>query len=282
MNLTLLGGGIIGSVWAAHYDQDLQDSFRVWNRTPKPLPRFEPGLLRAIDGAGVVHIVVSDPPAVSSLLDQILPHLNPGTLVIQSSTISPSWSLRNETLVRQAGCLYAEAPFTGSKGAASQRHCVFYLGGEPEAVEAARPWLTPLSKAVLPTGTAPQAAALKLAMNLQISGIYLALCESLALARRHGLSDEGFFAALDLNVARSGLSDLKREKILSGDFSPHFSVKHMLKDLRLALETAGPDTLPVTATVTNRFEEGVARGWAELDFAALVGLDGTQPPRKSS
>jgi hypothetical protein len=40
--------------------------------------------------------------------------------------------------------------------------------------------------------------------------------------------------------------------------------------------------LPVTATVCGRFEEGVARGWADLDFAAMVGLDGTEPSRKSS
>ena len=79
---------------------------------------------------------------------------------------------------------------------------------------------------------------MKLAMNVNIAGIAQALCESLSLARAAGISDETYFKALSINASRSGLSDLKAPQLRDRDYKARFSVKHMAKDLRLALETA--------------------------------------------
>src|SRR5690606_234988 len=114
-----------------------------------------------------------------------------------------------------------------------------YLGGEPAAMEAAEPVLERISDARLPIGSCSQAASLKLAMNLQIAVQAKVLCESLSFARKAGIGDDTFFDALRKNAAWSGLTALKEPKLREADFSPQFSVKHMLKDMRLLLGVEG-------------------------------------------
>jgi 3-hydroxyisobutyrate dehydrogenase-like beta-hydroxyacid dehydrogenase len=272
MKICLAGYGLIGAAWARHY---LADGFElaVWNRTPRPeAPGFVAALPEAVRGADVLHIVVADPPAVSAVLEAALPALNEQALVVQSSTISPAWARRFADQVESGGWAYVEAPFTGSKPAAEARQNVFYLGGRAEAKARAEQVLRGLSVRRFDIGTVEQAATLKLAMNLQIASIAQALTEALTLARSAGVSDELFFEVMELNVAKSGVSTLKRPKLLEADYSPQFSVKHMAKDLRLALETAAEGTAPLTRALAAIYEEGIRRGWGEEDFIGLVRL----------
>ena len=95
MNISILGLGIIGSAWAKNLMDDGHE-VRCWNRTPKDFPNFYPSTEDAVDGAEVIFIIVADPPAVESVLDQIESKLGPGQMVIQSSTISAKWTLRFE------------------------------------------------------------------------------------------------------------------------------------------------------------------------------------------
>jgi 3-hydroxyisobutyrate dehydrogenase-like beta-hydroxyacid dehydrogenase len=273
MKIAVLGLGIIGSAWAKNLIAD-GHALRCWNRTPKEFPNFLPSLPDAVQGAEAVFIVVADPPAVQNVLDQLQPSLGSGVVVIQSSTISAEWTLRFAGQVRRTGAEYLEAPFTGSKIAAAQRKTVYYLGGEPAVVEKARPILGPLSSAIMHIGPLGSASSLKLALNLSIAGIAHSLCESLALSRAAGISDDVYFGALERNVARSGLSDLKGPKLRSRDFSPQFSLKHMAKDLRLALETAAELSLLLEHTehLKTIYDRGVAKGWAEDDFIGLMRL----------
>ncbi len=271
-SVCVVGLGIIGSVWARHYAADGL-AVRAWNRTPKPdLPGYTGDLRGAARGAAVVHLCVADPVAVQMVLADILPSLGPGQLVIQSSTISPAAAEGFADQVTATGAAYLEAPFTGSKLRAESRELVFFLGGEATAVAQGEPWLARLSTRRLPMGSPAQAAAIKLAMNLQIATIGQALAEGWHLAKSYGLSDDAFFGALRLNVAHSGMADLKEPKLRAGDFTPHFSVKHMAKDLGLALAAARDLNLGLTARTRELYLEGMERGWADLDFSVLEGL----------
>ena len=145
MKLAMLGLGIIGSAWARNLIADGHD-VRCWNRTPKKdFPHFEPSIRKAVEGAEAIFVVVADPPAVKSVLDQIEPQLGPGQLVIQSSTISAPWTLKFAEQVHKTGALFLEAPFTGSSAAAERRETVFYVGGSPEVVEKGRTYLARLA-----------------------------------------------------------------------------------------------------------------------------------------
>jgi 3-hydroxyisobutyrate dehydrogenase-like beta-hydroxyacid dehydrogenase len=276
MNISILGLGIIGSAWARNLIAD-GHSVRCWNRSPKDFPNFYPSILDAVDQAEVIFIIVADPPAVGSVLDQIQPKLGPGKMVIQSSTISARWTLQFAAQVEKTGSLYLEAPFTGSKIAAEQRQTVYYLGGDADLIGKARLILGPISSVVQHIGPLGSASTLKLAMNLNIAGVAQTLCESLTLCRKAGISDDIYFAALERNASRSGVSDLKEPKLRKHDYSPQFSLKHMGKDLRLSIETAAELSVTLGQTESlkkNVYDEGMAAGWANDDFIGLIRLLG--------
>ena len=274
MNISVLGLGIIGSAWAKNLIAD-GHRVRCWNRTPKTFPNFYPSIQEAVDGAEFIFIVVADPPAVESVLDQIEPTLGPGKMVIQSSTISARWTLEFARRVLKTGAQYLEAPFTGSKLGAEQRQTFYYLGGDAAVVARAQPVLEPISGKILHIGPLGSASSLKLAMNLNIAGIAETLCESLALCRKAGISDDVYFAALSGNVARSGVADLKESKLRKHDYSPQFSLKHMAKDLRLTLETANELSIKLGEAefLKNQvYDKGMAAGWGDDDFIGLMRL----------
>jgi 3-hydroxyisobutyrate dehydrogenase-like beta-hydroxyacid dehydrogenase len=273
LKISILGLGIIGSAWAKNLIADGHD-VRTWNRTPKDFPNFHASIQEAVEGSEMIFIIVADPPAVGSVLDQIGPGLGPGQLIIQSSTISAKWTREFAARVGKTGASFLEAPFTGSKLAAEQRQTVYYLGGEPELIERVRPILGPISSTILHIGPLGSASSLKLAMNLNIAGVAQTLTESLVLCRGAGISDDIYFAALARNAAHSGVSDLKEPKLRKRDYAPQFSLKHMAKDLRLALETASElsVTLGQTAHLKQVYDEGISAGWSDDDFIGLIRL----------
>jgi 3-hydroxyisobutyrate dehydrogenase len=269
----VIGLGIIGGTWAKHYEA-AGVLAGCWNRTPQPSrPHWKSTPEEVVDAASAVQIVVADPPAVQSLLDRVLPRLGPGKVVIQSSTIDPDSSDRFRAQVEARGARYLEAPFTGSRPAAEQRKTVFYLGGPDDLIAEVLPLLELVSEKRLVIAAEPRkAAALKLAMNLNLAVLLEGLCESLTFARRAGVGDETFFAALAGNAGYSPFAKLKEPKLRTADYSPQFSVKHMHKDLRLASVAAGASKLPLLEAARARLKLAEDRGDADLDFSAIMKL----------
>ncbi len=274
MKTAILGLGIIGSAWAKNLIADGLD-VSCWNRTAKEFPGSVSTPAEAVDGADSILVVVSDPEAVQCVVSAILPVLRNGQTVIQSSTISPSWSRDFAHQIETTGAKFLEAPFTGSKPAAEDRKTVFYLGGTPEVVAETTPLLARLSSTIMHVGPLGSASSLKLAMNLNLAGISQALAESLTLARAEGIPDDVFFDALRVNAGRSGFSDMKETKLRERDYSAQFSVKHMGKDLRLALETASNAQviLPQTKQLYDEvYARGLETGLGDQDFTGLIQL----------
>jgi 3-hydroxyisobutyrate dehydrogenase-like beta-hydroxyacid dehydrogenase len=268
----VIGLGIIGSVWARHYEA-AGVLAGAWNRTAQPeFPRWKREAREVAEAVDVVQIVVADPPAVQQVIDAILPALGPGKIVVQSSTIDAASSDGFLKQVEATGARYLEAPFTGSKPAAEGRKTVFFLGGDTAVVAEVEPLLALVSETRFHIGTHQQATAMKLAMNLNIAVQMQGLSEALTFARNAGVSDEQFFTVIKKNVSNSGLVALKEPKLRAGDFSPQFSVKHMLKDMRLASRTLGCEEMPMLDTVRGCLHAAAQAGHAEEDFSALIRL----------
>jgi 3-hydroxyisobutyrate dehydrogenase-like beta-hydroxyacid dehydrogenase len=271
----VIGLGIIGGTWTRHYAA-AGVLAGCWNRTPQPaMPRWKDSPEAVATAADAIQIVVADPPAVQGVLDRILPRLGPGKVVIQSSTIDPDSSDRFRAQVEARGARYLEAPFTGSKPAAEQRKTVFYLGGPPDLIAAAEPLLRLVSATRLVVAAEPRkAAALKLAMNLNLAVMIEGLSEALTFARRAGIGDDLFFTALGQNAGFSPLAKLKEPKLRAGDFSPQFSVKHMHKDMRLASAATAAARLPLLEAARERLRLAEERGGGDEDFSAVLKLLG--------
>lgn len=266
----VIGLGIIGSVWALNYATDGLLA-ATWNRSPKAhVPRAVSDAGAVARASTVIHVVVSDPPAVEQVLSAIEPALGPSQLVIQSTTIDPESAARFAARVKASGASYVEAPFMGSRPAAEQRKTVFMLGGDESAVRRADAVLSHLASARHVVGTEVQAAALKLSLNLHVAITMQGICEGLSLARQAGLADDVFFDILRPTALWSGFHAMKEPKLKSGELSPQFSVKHMLKDIRLATELAREGTTPLGAAVREQLTRASAAGLSDQDMSALI------------
>lgn len=269
-SIGVLGLGIIGGVWARHYHA-AGILAGAWNRTAQPeFPQWKPAAVEVARAARIVQIVVADPAAVRAVLEAILPALDSGKIVVQSSTIDPASSDMFRGMVLARGARYLEAPFTGSKPAAEQRQTVYYLGGDATLIAELESTLALVSATRVHVGDHMQAATLKLAMNLNIAAQMEALCEALTIARRAGISDDTFFGALAKNVGYSGVTRLKEPKLRAGDYAPQFSVKHMFKDMRLASSMNGCQEMPVLDAVRLALAAAAKAGYGDEDFSALM------------
>lgn len=267
--VAVLGLGLIGSIWAKHYKSDGQLA-ASWSRSPKPELPFQiedPKTCAA--KADYIQLCLYDAESVREVLKKLLPFLETRHTVIQSSTIDGLSAEEFSGLVRGRGAEYLEAPFTGSKPAAEERKTVFFLGGTDSVVQSAEPVLKTISTKRFHIGSPKQAASIKLAMNLQISGITQALCESITMSRDAGIHDDIFFDVMKQNVAWSGVAALKEPKLRDADFSPQFSVKNMHKDMRLASKT-NQGKMPLLETIVECFAVAEAAGYGEDDFISLI------------
>lgn len=266
----VIGLGIIGSVWAANYATDglLAAS---WNRSRKPeVPKGVDDALAVARASSVVHVVVSDPAAVEQVLASIEPALGRQHLVIQSTTIDPKSAERFAARVKATGASYVEAPFMGSRPAAEQRKTVFLEGGDAATVARADRVLAHLSSSRRAVGSEAQAAALKLSFNVHVAITMAGICEGLNFARQAGLKDDDFFQVLSATALWSPFHSLKEPKLRAGDFAPQFSVKHMLKDVRLASELAREGSLPLGKAVRQQLARAAEAGFCEEDMASLI------------
>ena len=268
----VLGLGIIGGIWARHY-HDAGRLAGAWNRTPQPdFPQWTADPAAVVAAADFIQIVVADPAAVQGILDRILPALGPGKTIIQSSTIDPDSSDRFRETVIATGARYLEAPFTGSKPAATAKLSVYYLGGDEALCTQVDPLLALGSAHRVRIGNHRQACTLKLAMNLRVSVQMQVLAESLVMCRRAGIDDDTYFSALGRNITHSGLDTLKEPQLRQRNFDPLFSVKHMHKDMRLALAMKSTGDLALLHTIFAQLTAALEAGHGDLDFAALFKL----------
>ncbi len=272
MRISVFGLGIIGSVWARNWAADGHQVVG-WNRTARPeQPCYSADAQAAAERAEIIAIVVADPAAVRDTLALIEPRLRAGQIVAQHSTIGSDDTLAAAARVRVRGAAFLDMPFTGSKPAAEQRQSVFYVGDDDGTIARIEAAYRPLARAILPIGGVGKATALKLCMNLLIANVYQGLAESFETATKAGIPPDIFFSTLDVNVAKSGVSDLKKDKLVQGDYRTQFSIKHMHKDLRLVLELAARlgQRLPQTAQLEQAYTRAEQIGFADADFTAMV------------
>jgi 3-hydroxyisobutyrate dehydrogenase-like beta-hydroxyacid dehydrogenase len=270
-NVGVIGLGIIGSRVAAALRQAGCNT-PVWNRTPRSVPNFLGSPAQVTQACDVLQIFVSDANATMSVIDSIHPALTPSHIVMNHGTIGLNATLEIANRVKEAGAQFLDAPFTGSKGAAENKGLVYYIGGNKQTYERAKPILEMSSKAIVHVGQVGEASIVKLATNMISAATVQVLAEALAMVRRAGVRMEALSDAIQHNAMRSGVIDLKLPNMISKTYEPHFALKHMRKDIRLALQLAESLGLemPATSQISASFDEASANGWEELDYSALA------------
>lgn len=279
MRVAFLGLGIMGRPMAANLVKAGHE-VTVWNRTPgKDVDnaRSAGSPAECAHGAEVVWMCVSDTEAVESVLfgpQGVEESLAEGMTLVDSSTISPSATVKFAERVRARGVRYVDAPMTGSKVAAEAGTLIFMVGGEETVIENLKPLFAATGKTVFRMGEIGKGQAAKLAMNLQIALIYEGFAEALTLATKLGVDAESLLQLINASMVRSGVVEYKAPFVLKRDFSPNFPLRLMHKDIRLALHAAKEVRvkLPALETVEEIYEMATEDGHENLDYAATLTL----------
>lgn len=281
MKLGFVGLGIMGSAMAANL---VKAGFQVtvWNRTPEkcaPLATLGAKIAatprEVAEAADIVIAMMATPQAVEAArdgVDGILAGLRPGKGYVDMSTIDVDTSLESARLAREKGAMFLEAPVAGSRKPAEDGLLTIMAAGDSILYDQALPALEKMGKKLLFLGEVGNGARMKLANNLVMGGMMAAFSEGMALAARSGLDLAQLLEVLDAGAMTNPMFRLKGEAVAdNGHFPAAFPLKHMQKDLRLALALAEQVGQPLfaTATVNELFKEALASGLGDSDFAAV-------------
>lgn len=279
MRVAFLGLGIMGQAMATNLVKAGHE-VTVWNRTPGKMVEgagIAPTPAAAAQGAEVVWLCVSDTAAVEQTLfgaEGVEQSLAEGMIIADSSTISPSATVKIAERVRHKGVSYVDAPMTGSKIGAANGTLIFMVGGDEAAIERLKPLFAAMGKKIFRMGDVGKGQATKLAMNLQIALIFEGFAEALTLATKLGVDPRQLISLIDATMVRSGVVEYKGPFILQRDFTPNFPLRLMHKDLLLALDAAKEARvkLPGLETVEEIYEMATEDGHRDLDYAATLTL----------
>ncbi|WP_299537708.1 NAD(P)-dependent oxidoreductase [uncultured Streptomyces sp.] len=276
--VAVLGTGAIGAPVARHLAA-AGFAPRVWNRTAAKAEALRGGGIEpvatpadAVAGADVVVTVLKDGPTVLETLRAAAPALRPGTVWVQHSTVGD----RIEDLAgfaREHGLVLVDAPVQGTREPAERGELVVLAAG-PEDV---RPLVQPLFDAigqrtvwVGADGESGEASRLKLVLNTWVLALTQGVGEALALARGLGVDPAVFRDVVAGGPMDSGYFRAKSAAIVSGDFTPSFTVDNARKDALLVLEAAGRSgvRMDTVEAAAERFRRASAQGHGGQDMAA--------------
>ncbi|MGP6206892.1 NAD(P)-dependent oxidoreductase [Cuniculiplasma sp. SKW3] len=224
----------------------LRENFRVsavYNRTAEKIPPdlknvAKSSPLEVAENSDIIFLIVTDSAASWDVVSNIIEGSVKGKLIVDMSTISFRQSLKNHDAVLKSGNNYMDCPVIGSVPAAVSGKLTSVAGGRMEDFSRVREMLKTFTGKQIYAGKAGSGIALKLSNNHVMGSAMASLAEAIAMSRSKGISLETIIEAFQSGGAMTRILDLKRDKISREDFSPEFSLRHQLKDLRYAMELA--------------------------------------------
>jgi 3-hydroxyisobutyrate dehydrogenase len=280
-NIALLGLGLMGSGMAGRL-LDAGYPLRIWNRTPgKSQPFVDKGAKLAKSprdaaaGAAVVISMLSDVPVCRDVWlgrGEALVDIAPGTILVESSTVTVEWIEELNRAAKEHGCELVDAPVTGSKPQAAAGQLLFLAGGSNTALDKITPILKAMGRDVVHVGPVGSGARLKLINNFLSGSQVAALAEALSLIERSGLDREKALGVLTEGAPGSPLVKLLSGRMTNRQYEPNFLLRLMTKDLRYAVTEAENHALDLDMgrAALRVFEHAVTAGQGEEDMSAVI------------
>ena len=258
----------------------------VWNRTREKADelvqqgaKFAASPTDAAAAADVLITIVSDPAALEQVLwgdkgssTGALAGLRRGSVLIDSSTVSPDLAKRVAAACAERGVDFLDAPLTGGTWGAEKGELVFMIGGKREVLDRVEPVLSAVGKKFLLMGENGAGQTVKIATNAILALEVQALAEAIALVTSTGVEADRLMEVMQLSMGRAPLLDVKAPLILKGEFAPSFPLRLMLKDLGLAVELADEKhlKLPATQAAHETYSAVKAAVKEDVDYAAVA------------
>jgi len=227
------------------------------------------------EASSIVISCVSDTPDAEEVLigpQGAINGIQPGSLVIDMSTISPE-STRNMAIqFSKAGASMLDAPVSGGEVGAIAATLSIMVGGEAKDFERARPVFECLSKNIIHVGESGAGQVTKACNNLVAAQTVVAVAEAYLLARSCGVDPAKVRDALLGGFAYSRVLELHGQRVLDDNYVPGFKTKLHAKDIRIALESAEKNSikLPGTELSDHYLQALLEQGNGELDSSAIA------------
>jgi 2-hydroxy-3-oxopropionate reductase len=256
----------------------------VHSRSPGPVDELvAAGAARAASPADVARQVtriitmLPDSPDVEQVVegrDGIFSTITRGTILIDSSSISPAVARRLAKEAEARGAVMLDAPVSGGEIGAIGGTLSIMVGGDADSFDTVRPILEAMGnpERIVRIGDSGAGQVCKVCNQMVIGGTLAAVSEAFALAQKAGVDGGKVRQALLGGFAASRVLEVHGERILTRNYKPGFRAQLYAKDYRVAAETLTAHDMPapVTAAVHQLVTALVASGRGSDDYSALA------------
>jgi 3-hydroxyisobutyrate dehydrogenase len=283
MIVGLVGTGVMGKSMAGHFIQAGYE-VHIYNRTKSKAQELldrgahwqdSPGQLA--QQCDVIITMVGFPKDVEEIYlgeNGILSNTKPGSYIIDMTTSSPMLAkqIYEQALARQVFSL--DAPVSGGDIGAKEARLSIMVGGSREAFDAMLPLFQKIGTNIVYQGEAGAGQHTKMCNQIAIASNMMGVVEALVYAKKSGLDPSTVLKSIESGAAGSwSLSNLA-PRIIAGNFAPGFYVKHFIKDMKIALQSAEEMKveLPGLALAKSLYEQLAASGEEDSGTQALFKL----------
>jgi 2-hydroxy-3-oxopropionate reductase len=199
--------------------------------------------------------------------------LAPGSLVVDTSTISPAAARQLAGAFHERGIEFVDAPVSGGPGGVEQATLAVMAGGEPASLDRAEVLVAPFAGRFVRCGPSGSGQVAKACNQLVVATTLQVVSEALVLAQAAGADVHAVREALLGGFAFSRILELQGLRMIERDFAPRGTVSMQRKDIRVIQELAaqsGVKHLPAfeaAAAAVGRLDDG---GGGALDHSALI------------
>ena len=276
-----LGLGIMGQAMTANLLK-AGLTVTVWNRTTNKCDALiKKGALhqetpaQVVANSDITFAMVSDPAAAKELCfgkQGVLEGIGKGKGYIDVSTVDPQTSIEISNAIDEKGGRYLEAPVSGSKKPAEDGVLVFLCAGDNSLYDEAIPAFELMGKKSFYLGETGFGAKMKLVINM-IMGIMMAgFAEGISLGEKSGLKVNDILDVLDQGAIANPMFRLKGATMIKNNFPASFPLKHMQKDMRLALHMGDEkgQALYTAGAANFSYIKARSKGYDDEDFSAVL------------
>ena len=279
MRTAFIGLGVMGYPMAGHLARAGHD-VAVFNRTAAKAARWTAehqgraaaSIADAVNGAELVALCVGNDDDVRQVMDEALPALGKGAVVVDHTTASAKLAREMAELAQGRGAAFIDAPVSGGQAGAENGQLSIMVGGDAAAVERARPVIGAYAKAIQRVGGPGSGQLTKMVNQICIAGVVQGLAEAVSFCQRAGLDTGLVLEAISKGAAQSWQMDNRWKTMAEGRFDFGFAVDWMRKDLGLVLDEARANgaRLELTALVDQFYAEVQSLGGRRWDTSSLA------------
>jgi len=277
----IIGLGMLGNAVALHL---VDSGFKVtaYNRTKeKTLELKEKGATivespkEVAENSELVIIVVKDANAVKQVSFEnsgIIKGNHEKLIVADMSTVDPSESKNISKQFNDSGITKLDIPVMGGPNVAITGDLVMMASGNKESFEKCKEVFDTIANKIFFVGESGVANSIKLAMNLQITMLSLALSEGITLVKKSNVDPKIFLEILNSTYFKTGMSEKKAYKMIDGKYDTTFTLSNLKKDISTitnAAKSLGIE-LPMISKAEEVYENAIKEGFGDIDYTGVI------------